>query len=324
MNNKNIKDIKLGIIGLGSIGLRHVNELATLGVSKFYALRTNKGSKNIPEEVIKIVTNVYDKNEFINLNLDAYIISNPTSLHIDSINLVSKTNKPIFIEKPLFCDLSDLENLNKLNENIVQIGFCLRFHSLFQKVKELLDKNAIGNVYHSRLNVGQYLPTWHPYTDYRTEYFSKEQLGGGAIRTLSHEIDLAIYFFGLPIKSKSFSFKTSDLEIDVDDYSLVLLTYEANHTSRIEMDFISKKMERKGFIYGTKADLHYDLFNNKIEIFDTEGKLMNEFSVDENNMYSKQMKAFIDLITLEKVDKNSSTMKESITLTKIISNEKLI
>ena len=39
--------IRIGIIGLGSIGWTHINALHELGVTNIYALRTNKGAKVI-------------------------------------------------------------------------------------------------------------------------------------------------------------------------------------------------------------------------------------------------------------------------------------
>jgi hypothetical protein len=45
-----------------------------------------------------------------------------------------------------------------------------------------------------------YLPKWHPYADYRKEYTALKTLGGGVIRTLSHEIDLSLTGLESPMK----------------------------------------------------------------------------------------------------------------------------
>lgn len=315
-------DIKIGIIGLGSIGIRHANELVELGVKKIYALRTNKGSKKLPKHLAEFITNIDNKEDFLNQEIDGYIISNPTSLHIDTINFVSKKNKPVFIEKPLCENQSDIQNLINFSGELAQVGFCLRFHVFFRTIKNLIHENKIGEIYHSRINVGQYLPSWHPYTDYRSEYFSRKDLGGGALRTLSHEIDLCLYFFGSPISSKTLTGKVSNLEINVDDYALILLTYH-NHISRIEIDFFNKKTERKGILFGTKGDLHYDFFKNKIVIYNTEGEIIYSENIKQNNMYNEQMKSFLNFILTSK-NKEGSTWKENIEIMKIIENEKSI
>jgi len=313
-------DKTIGIIGLGSIGLRHVTELIDLGVTKFYALRTNKGSKDIPKEIAKYVDNIYSINDFLNLDIDAFIISNPTSMHINSLNLVLPKNKPIFIEKPLCNSLNEIRKIESKNLESIQIGFCLRFHELTKRIKDVLTSGMLGNIYHSRLMVGQYLPSWHPYTDYRLEYFSKKELGGGAIRTLSHEIDLAFYFFGEPKSSKVHQYKLSNLEIDVDDYSMLLLQYD-NQLVRIDVDFLNKKIERKGVVFGTKADLHYDFIKNEIEIYSEKGLLIKKETLKAENMYSRQMLAFLNLVETNQLSNFISTFGESVKIIKIIENE---
>ena len=318
------KHITIGIIGLGSIGLRHANELIGIGVEKIYALRTNRGAKEVPNDISQHIVNIYNESDFLDLPIDGYIISNPTSLHIDTINLVSKKDKAIFIEKPLCENFTDIISLNKFSNDLVQIGFCLRFNNLFKAVKSALKDNIIGDVFHSRINVGQYLPSWHPYTDYRTEYFSKKEYGGGSLRTLCHEIDLSFFFFGNPTKTSTLSGKVSNLEINVDDYALMLFSYKNKHTSRIEIDFLSKKKERNGIIFGTKGDLHYDFFDNTIIIFDICGKEIINKTIETNNMYYDQMYAFLTLIESNGKIKEGSTWDENIHIMKIIENEKPI
>ncbi|MBC7915277.1 MAG: Gfo/Idh/MocA family oxidoreductase [Pyrinomonadaceae bacterium] len=310
-SNKNRK--RIGIVGLGSIGVKHCLALKELGVTEIYALRTNKGNKVIPLELNGIVKYIFDNSEFE--NIDGFIISNPTSLHVESLKKLSDFNKPVFIEKP-FCNEIEgflLRNMDLTNINI-QIGFCLRFNNVIKKVKEIIDSNIIGDIYHCRLNVGQFLPLWHPYTDYRNEYFSKKELGGGSIRTLSHEIDLAQYFFGKPSALKGYIDKVSNLEIDVDDYTLLLLNYNDLFVVRIEMDFLSKKPERNGKIYGKNFDLIYDVFLNRIEMYNKEGKLETYFVVASNDMYLEQMKTFLDIIDDPKGNFNNTaaTLEESL------------
>jgi predicted dehydrogenase len=313
-------NISIGIIGLGSIGNRHLNELKELGVNHIYALRTNKGAKNDKDIT---VNHVFDPKEFLSLDLDGYIISNPTSLHIQTLELLEGKNKPVFIEKPVSGKLNEVLNTSFLRKDLIQVGFCLRYHDLFQKVKEIINSKRLGDVYHARFNVGQYLPSWHPYTDYRSEYFSQEKLGGGAIRTLSHEIDLALYFFGRPNKYKVFAEKVSNLEIDVDDYSLLFLSYP-NLLCRIEIDFLNKKKERKGVIFGTKLDLHYDLFNRQIKVISEKGELVEDIVINETNMYNNQMTGFLNFVENKRKDATASNWEDNLLITEIIENEQSI
>ena len=47
-----------------------------------------------------------------------------------------------------------------------------------------------------RSSVGQYLPEWRKNTDYRKGVSARQDLGGGVLLELSHEIDYIQWIFG--------------------------------------------------------------------------------------------------------------------------------
>jgi predicted dehydrogenase len=303
---------KIGIIGLGSIGLRHVQAIKAIGIDQIFHYKTGKGNKLIPKDLESQIIVVDNIEEF--RKVDCIIISNPTSLHGKAVKEVVSLKKPIFVEKPLSDTYVEDNELQMLLEDYpakIQLGFCLRFHPIILKVKEILNNETLGDIYFSRLDVGQYLPTWHPYTDYSQEYFSIKKLGGGAIRTLSHEIDLAIFFFGKPLSVKGQVSKVSNLNIDVDDYSSALLKYQSIMVN-LNIDFLSRKPHRKGVIMGKKADLYYDIFSKEIFIIDNDGKQTN-YTIEDKDMYVEQMRSFVF-----NTDANYANLTDSKILSEII------
>jgi predicted dehydrogenase len=308
------QEIRIGIIGLGSIGWTHVKALLNLGVKEIYALRTNKGAKVTNN--LKGIKQIYDIEMFKSLNLDGIIISNPTALHKESALNVISLGIPIFVEKPIVSNMSELKAFKPINTNLLKVGYCLRYHPVIEAVKKLISENKIGKIFHSRIEVGQYLPSWHPYTDYRTEYFSRKELGGGAIRTLSHELDLLVYFLGIPEKVSSLTKKISNLEIDVDDFSLIVAKHK-DCFSRVELDFFSLETFRNGSFYGTEGEIHYDMIKQNIKVkyrSKTKDQFMTEF--EESNMYIKQMKDFLNFINGEAT--RLCSYNEAVSVMKII------
>ena len=61
------------------------------------------------------------------------------------------------------------------------------------------DENDIGEIVNIQCQVGQWLPDWHPYEDYKNAYYARKDLGGGAALTLIHEIHLALELAGKPL-----------------------------------------------------------------------------------------------------------------------------
>ncbi len=90
------KGVKIGIVGLGSIGQRHVSALQSIGVTDITALRTNKGAKDVSDSNVR---SVYSIEEFLKSNIDGFIISNPTSLHAETILMLQHEKKNHFCRK---------------------------------------------------------------------------------------------------------------------------------------------------------------------------------------------------------------------------------
>ena len=61
------------------------------------------------------------------------------------------------------------------------------------------------------------MPDWHKYEDYRKSYALRSDLGGGAIATQIHEIDILFYLLGDLEVLSAIGGNTETLDIDVED-----------------------------------------------------------------------------------------------------------
>ncbi|MBN1275029.1 Gfo/Idh/MocA family oxidoreductase [Candidatus Woesearchaeota archaeon] len=279
----------IGIIGLGSIGQRHAKALLRKGVD-VHALRTLKGAKALPEELSGIIQH-FEEKEFYDLPLDGIIIANPTSLHAKTLRKAAAISKPIFIEKPLASSMAEIEDIKTTAQ--VMVGYNLRHHPLIVSVKRHLPD--IGTIYKANLYCGQYLPSWHPYTDYRKEYYAQKKLRGGALRTMSHDIDLAIHLFGKPNEIIATVDKISDLEIDVDDHAQILLK-TGNTIINIEDNYLDPTGERKGTIIGREGMITYSFATGKAHLISLDKKKETIHEPDGTDSYEEQMRAFREIV----------------------------
>ena len=291
--------MKIGIIGLGSIGRRHALNLQKIGITDIIALRTGKGTKKGLTEDVKIIKEVFDKDEFYSLNLEGIIISNPTELHVETMKDALDRELPILIEKPIASSLESIDVLNTYDLSKVLVGYCLRYDELINMVKDFIDSDRLGTIYKAHLYCGHYLPFWHPYADYKTEYYSRKDLGGGVLRTLSHEIDLVNHLFG-PVDELCASVeKLSDLKIDVDDNVFILYRMKNGLRIQVELDFLNPTYQRTGRILSEQGVLTYSFSNKKVFFTDfnnsTETIYENQ-ELDPNEMYLNLIKDFIDMI----------------------------
>ncbi len=312
---------KILIIGLGSIGQRHLRCLIDIGEKNIAAYRTNKGKLKVDSFSSDEIKIFYDLNQALDWNPTHVIISNPTSLHIKYLSILIKSKAKIFVEKPVVHDYYELtNNVNLLNDLILHegnTGYNLRFHGLFIEITKLIKSSKFGRPFAAYFSVGHYLPYWHPYEDYRISYVSRKELGGGALRTLSHELDLAQYFFGSFTKVYAKVNKLSDLEIDTDDFADIIAENKGCERTVIHLNLLNPNVKRTGFIYFEEGMLEYNFVESKIEFTSyktKETKIIYSDKEDYNLQYIRQMKNF-----LYGTDVCGCTIKEGLEVDKIIS-----
>ena len=168
--------MKFLIVGGGSIGQRHLSNLKQLGYNELFCYKRIASDEFEQKFHCKVFTQL---SEVSSLQPDAIVICNPTSLHIDWVNIANDLESHVFVEKPLTHSKEQLDYIqNKWkNKSVFFIGFMMRYHPLVQKIKELIDTDTIGKVYSSRLEFGSWLPYWHPWEDYKISYASKKDMG---------------------------------------------------------------------------------------------------------------------------------------------------
>ena len=316
--------MKIGIIGLGSIGQRHARSLIKLNITDIFALRTQKGTLTKLPDDLRTIKETFNQDEFYALNLDGIIISNPTSLHIKTMKKALENNIPVLVEKPLADHLSEIKELAKYDCTKVLVGFTLRYDDVINTMKKFIDSEKLGNIYKAHLYCGQYLPLWHPYADYRNEYYAKKELGGGVIRTLSHDIDIMHYLFGVPKELLGVVEKISSLNIDVDDNTYLICRLENNILITIELDYLNPKNIRNGTVFGSEGILEYTYSKPQITFTNNNGEIKiiyKKEKPDWDKTYQQEMKDFIECISSGK--KPNSTFNDGVQVMKVVEKAEL-
>jgi len=182
---------------------------------------------------------------------------------------------------------------------VAVVGCQLRFHPLLRRVHALLREHAIGRVVAARIAVGEYLPAWHPYEDYRTSYAARRDLGGGVILTLIHELDYAFWLFGAPRKLFAIGGHLSDLEIDVEDTASILMDCGSDDRAlpvHVQMDFLQRPPTRSCEITGSAGRLALDLVGATLRRHDANGELVEELSAtdfERNRLFLDELTHFL-------------------------------
>lgn len=258
----------------------------------------------------------------INEKPDFAIISNETSLHVKTALQLARAGIHFLAEKPLSHNMKGMSTLLDLvtkKKLITLMGCDLRFHPCILKIKELVNQKKIGRIISVSVENGSYLPEWHPYENYRMSYASRKELGGGVALTCIHELDYLYWIFGKVQELFSITGKFSDLQINTDDLSSILLRFKEGIIAEVHLDYYQRPGFRSCKVIGTKGTIYWNSDTNSVKIYDVNKKQWIEKlklrNYDDNDEYIKEIQHFIKCV--KKKGKSINTVHEGVETLKI-------
>ena len=290
------------VVGCGSIGQRHIRNLAEVGVDEIIGVdhdeqMLNEAKKSGADLTYSDLAPAIQQN-----NIDAGFVCVPNHLHIQIASQLADKGIDLFIEKPLshtMDGVTDLISKTKENDLISLVGCNLRFHPGIQTIKELLDKDAIGKTVSVKIEAGSYLPGWHPDDDYKNMYSARENEGGGAILDFIHEIDYARWLFGDVSSVSAMAGTYSDLELETEDLGAMLLEFENDLIGELHVDYVQRSYSRSCKVIGTNGTLYWEWQQGSVEEFDPEAEQWVSHRLPEwtmNDMYIDETRHFLQSI----------------------------
>ena len=144
-----MRHIKFGLVGLGRIGKIHFENIRLSCENASIIALSNLNEENIKWANERGVKKIYENfNLMMNDNeINAVIISSPTSVHSDHIIQAVEAKKAIFCEKPIDLSLEKAKKLNKIikiNKIPFMVGFNRRYDTNILKLKSDIESGVIG------------------------------------------------------------------------------------------------------------------------------------------------------------------------------------
>jgi len=253
--------IKVGIVGLGKMGISHCSIVnACSGASLVAVCDTSKIMLGVIDKYAGIPVYKDYRKMIDEAKPDALFVAVPTSMHVEIARYAMERKVHLFVEKPFCLSVSEGEELAGLAAKyrlVNQVGYHNRFIGVFQEVKRLLDRGVIGEVYHI---LGEaYGPvvlkerggTWR----------SRKTEGGGCLYDYAaHVINLANYLVGPPSRVAGTVLKKI-YSADVDDAVYATLFYENGLSGQLSVNWSDetyRKMSTSVEIVGKKGKIIAD------------------------------------------------------------------
>lgn len=273
-----MKKIKSAIIGIGNIGLSHleaVRRVPFAEVAAVYDANLELSKKRAEEYFIPKISNSIDE-LLDDPEIEIFHNCTPNYLHTEINEKIIKAGKHVLSEKPLAITSADsgklLELLKSFPDTVAGVNFNYRMNPQVIEAKAMIKKGDIGNV---KLIHGTYLQDWLlQETDY--DWRLEPELSGEsrAIADIgSHWIDTAQFITGeritevcadlvtvIPVRKKKSNGSIEDIKISTEDYGAVLFKMTGGISGVFYVSQVSAgRGSYNGFeVNGTKASLSWN------------------------------------------------------------------
>jgi predicted dehydrogenase len=285
------------IVGCGSIGQRHINNLLSLGQKNIKIYDTDCA-------LVKKISKKFNVEQLETLdfkNINCTLICTPPSTHLSIAKKALSESSHVFIEKPLSNSLKDINNILKIakkNSLNIFVGYVFRFDYGLQKIEKLLTQNTFGKIISFDAYEGWYLPNWRAWQDHTKSYTGSKQLGGGIILDGSHELNYILWLVGEIKQIFSYFSSIPSLKVKAEGVAEILLVSKSNSIGRIHLDFINPKYNRHCEILCEKGSIRWNFETKKIEVHKAGSSKFKtiKYGLDNNQMYVDEMKYVISCI----------------------------
>lgn len=245
--------IQVGVIGVGFIGVAHVDALRRLNNVEVVAISDNEKVIKAKAEQIGIKNYYSDYKQMLaDPQINCIHICTPNHMHYPMAKDALNAGKHVVCEKPLTTNKKEAEELVALagEKGLVNaINFNVRFYPLIHQIKAAIEKGDFGDVFSVH---GSYLQDWLFFeTDYNWRLEPEMAGESRAVVDIgSHWMDLVEFITGLKITEVFADFVTfhkirkkplkpvetysgklltpedyEDLPINTEDYATVLIKF---------------------------------------------------------------------------------------------------
>lgn len=218
----------IGIVGLGKMGILHGGILNSMPDAKVKAIcEKDSVLTRLARNLLPKTITLYDDHlkMFDKEQLDAVFITTPISTHVPIALDLLRANKDLslFVEKPLASSADQAkmacEAVSKSN-GIYMVGFQKRFSPVFQRAKEFIENDSIGDL--------MFFKAYSFSSDVLHEGGSwrlRSGTGGVLLDLAPHLVDILLWFFGDPDSVSAVKRRLYSSE--VDDYVHAVMSFKS-------------------------------------------------------------------------------------------------
>ena len=306
-----MEELNIVIIGLGSMGKRRARIVRSLYPDFHVAgidMQEERRKAFAQEFSLPVFASLKEALEHI--RLDAAIISTSPLSHGDIAHECLSAGLHVFTELNLqpYKYEENMRMAQTQNVKLFQSSTFLYRKEIRYTIRKASEANEpLSYIYH----VGQYLPDWHPWEDYRNYFVAKRE--SNACRELfAIELPWLTAAFGAIEDVQVVSNKMTKLELPYHDNYMISILHHGGCKGILVVDVVSREAVRDLCVYGEHLFLQWDGTPGGLREKDLDTKQLTSVELyegetarhDDNysrniieNAYENEVEAFVAYIT---------------------------
>lgn len=274
--------MRVGIIGVGSMGQNHARILAEKGVLASVSDVIPQASKSIGEKYS--VKNYLSHQEMLRSDVDAVVVVTPTSTHEEIARDAIRAGKHVLLEKPMTGSSRSLKGLVDLAEKekvILAGGFTERYNPIVSFAKQSLQNGAYGDLITAATR--------------RVSSMPSRIRDVGVIMDLGvHDIDVVQYVVGKNADSV-YALAGHGKGATYEDHASMLIDFEGGTTGFIEVNWLTPMKVRKLALTCSKNFVEVDYMEQSALVCSSTFK-----PVEGGNLYNVPLELDVRRVALKK------------------------
>ncbi len=301
------------VVGVGSIGERHVRCFAHTGRAKLSICEANRDLSRSVTERYLIDAAFENYEDALASAPDIAVICTPAQLHIRMAQQAVDRGISVLIEKPLSTSLDGVDALIqsvKDRDVTAGVGYVFRSHPALQEMRHAIVEGRFGRPLTILAQSGQHFPTYRP--TYREIYYNRRETGGGAVQdALTHSINAGEWLVG-PIEKLVADIDHQCLEgVDVED-TVHVLTRHGSVMGCFSLNQHQSPNESTITVICTKGTARFEFHENRWRWMIEPSSQWHDESMptlERDEWFTVQANAFLDAV--EKRSKPLCTLDEA-------------
>jgi predicted dehydrogenase len=290
--------VKLAIIGLGSIGRRHLGNFRTVGVESLSAwdIAAEARAAAVTQFPFATVTETLDA---ALERVDGVVVCTPPDSHLALGRMALERGAHVMVEKPLTQTAEGVaEWLEACDAKRIRVltAYNWRYWPPMLLVERLLAEGRIGPMRAARTEYAYHLPHHrYPGRDYRAFYMADAKQGGGCVLDESHAIDYMRWLCGEVTEVSAVVDHVSSLEISSDDIADLTVRFASGAIGNIHMNLFAWNMHSHFELMGEGGVIQWRRFENEVRLFDPKADRWEvyPFAGQLNDMYVEEARHFV-------------------------------